>query len=398
MASVNNGLTKPQDMSRDYAKKIGRNLGKFLKAREISQNTLAEELRRSGLDINQGNISKYLSGTIDIQLSVIVKVCELYGLSLTDLARDDFLLAENDITTSEEAVNETLEHSHAKNAVLYIPQLGSKFISHAKDLDFQGWIQSYYIYFYPTLSYANEILKGRLILEESEKSGVCEARLTLDTDHVREDGTPIKKEYTGCAIISNSVNSMYIILSSEKEGELCMLNMRHFFIRHQKLNCRMVSVMTNSAGEGHVPTMHRALISREQISDEHLALLTPQLHLNSSDILIHRQKLDELKESNPKYAKLIDHLIGEFEPDPMFLFKEDYVRSNAQRYLQVEKQEDKKEVRLFMSAVRNGSYKIRYNKVSNKVDQYVHDLLVSLGYYAKTESRRPTDNMRQNQQ
>ena len=118
MASVNNGLTKPQDMSRDYAKKIGRNLGKFLKAREISQNTLAEELRRSGLDINQGNISKYLSGTIDIQLSVIVKVCELYGLSLTDLARDDFLLAENDITTSEEAVNETLEHSHAKNAVL----------------------------------------------------------------------------------------------------------------------------------------------------------------------------------------------------------------------------------------------------------------------------------------
>ena len=82
----------------------------------------------------------------------------------------------------------------------------------------------------------------------------------------------------------------------------------------------------------------------------------------------------------------------------MFLFKEDYVRSNAQRYLQVEKQEDKKEVRLFMSAVRNGSYKIRYNKVSNKVDQYVHDLLVSLGYYAKTESRRPTDNMSQNQQ
>lgn len=369
----------PSELSRSYNERIIQNLRKIMTARLLSQNALVELLGKHGLDINQGTISKYLTGTVEIQLSVIVKLCEIFDLSITDLVREDFLLAEQEISTDEEAVLETFEYADPRDAVLYIPKLGNKFISDSGDLDFRGWIQPYKIYFYPTLSNDPNVLKGELFLSNSDLTGVCEARLTLNTNRTRKDGTPIIKEYTGCAIISTSVHAMYIILSSEEEGELCMLNMRHFFIRHQWLDCRMASVLTNSAGEGHVPTVHRALISREEIRDEDLALLLPQLHLNCSDILIREADLEQLRQQDERYDQLISHLTNLPKPEPVYFFKEDYVRSNALQFLR-----DKKETLLFLSAVRKLAYKNRYNKVSNKVDEYVHSLLCSLGYYGNS--------------
>lgn len=366
----------PRDLSRQYNRQIVQNLRKLLESRQMSQNSLVELLGQNGLDINQGTISKYLSGNVDIQLSVIVKLCEIFEISITDLVSEDFLDPNQEITTDEQTVMESFETANPQDAVLYIPKLGSKFISDSDDLDFRGWIQAYKIYFFPTLSNINEVLKGDLVLSDSPLTGVCEARLTLDTNRVRRDGTPIIKEYTGCAIISTSVHSMYIILSSQEEGELCMLNMRHFFIRHQSLNCRMAAVLTNSAGEGHVPTLHRALISREEIPDDHLKLLLPQLHLNSSDILIRQSDLEALKADNDGYRDLITHLTNLIDAEPVYFFKEDYVRSNALQFLK-----DKKETLLFMSAVRELAYKSRYNKVSNKVDENVHSLLCYLGHF-----------------
>lgn len=368
---------KPSELSEIYYSHAAENLRKIMKLKDLSQNSLVLLLQEKGIDINQGTISKYLKGEVDIQLSVLIKLCEIFDLSITDLIDPNFMMPAQEMTTDEKEVLDNIEYARPEDAVLYIPKLGSKFITDSNDLDFNGWLQHYKIYFFPTLSNARNVLKGDLTLSNSNLTGVCEASLTLDTNHTRADGTPIIKSYTGCAIISTSVHALYIILSSEEEGELCVLNMRHFYIRHQSLNCRMAAVLTNSAGEGHVPTVHRALISREEIPDDHLSYLLPQLHLNSSDILISKSDLELLRSKNEQaYGPLIDHLTNLIEPVPVYFFKEDYVRSNALQFLK-----DKKETMLFVFAARDLAYKTRYNKVSNKVDESVHALLCAMGHY-----------------
>lgn len=378
-------LSNPSDMNKEYNLRIVENLKKYMRKYSISQNALANTLKKNGLNVNQGNISKYLNLEIELPLSIIIKLCEIFELSLENLISDRFAMEPQDISTNEQAAMESLTVNGPDNAVLYIPQLGSNFISNADHLDFNGWLQDYHLYFFPTLSSVKEVLKGTLSLFKSEQTGVCEAVLTLGTNRAHPDGTSIKKEYQGCAIISKSVNALYVILSSQEEGELCMLNFRHFFIRHQNLNCRLASVITNSAGESHVPTVHRAFISREPIPDDHLNLLLPHLHLNSSNIIIRKEDLDNLlpvleaqgPEDSDRYTKLLENLTGLSAPEPVYFFKEDYVRSSARQILS-----SKKDALIFLSHFRNASVQTRYNKVSNKADECVHNLLLSLGHYA----------------
>lgn len=370
----------PSDLNRVYNQRIVANMKKYMAAHSISQNALAGELSKCGLNINQGNISKCFKLDMELPLSMIVKFCEAYGLTLEELLNKDFLCEPQNISTNEETAISDLTDKGPDNAVLYIPHLGSSFISNADHLDFRGWLQTYHIYFYPTLSSVNEILRGTLTLEKCEKTGVCRTILRLNTNRFRKDGTPIQKEYTGCAIISKSVNALYVILSSQEEGELCMLNLRHFFIRHQLLNCRMAAVLTNSAGECHVPTLHRALISREELRDEDLQKLLPQLHLNTNKVIIRQadleKLLDELSSQDPRYTKIKANLASAMNAESIYIVKEDFIRSTAHQNL-----DSKKDTMEFMSMVRDASHKARYNKISNKVDEYVHDFLRSLGYY-----------------
>lgn len=368
-----NELKSPKMASDEYAKIIAENLKKLIEATDYSQNSLSLKLKELGLDVNQGTISKYINGLSNVQLSVIIKLCDIFQISISDLADQNFEYNNYSITT-----NKTYsEKDNARNSGLIIPNLGKKFITNPQDEDFRGYLQKYYCYFFPTLSQEKEILIGEL--ELSEGLSYCEATLSLKTNKKR-NGNAVYKYYTGCAIISKAVEAFYIILSSPKEGEICIINLRHFFIRHQDLDCRMAEVITNGAGERHFPTVHRMLLSRESIKKEHLQYLIPHLHLNSSDIHIKKEDLEKLKKESKTYKDLIEHLLYKITPIEIYDFKEDYVISNAKQFL------SKDETRQFLSIIRNNSYKTRYNKVSNKVDEIVRELLISLGYYTDTNA------------
>lgn len=365
-------LPRPSEMSKKYMKNVAVNLKKLLDATGVSQNALVEIMKDRGLEINQGTFSKYLKGTVTIQFSVIVLLCDIFDIDISDFVREDFQYTSHNIPM--EAV--ALQNTDRSGAALYIPKLGANFVTDPADRCFYGYKQDYYCYFFPTLSGESKLLTG--ILSLCERQSVCEATLTLNTNKL-SDGSPIYKTYTGCAVISNSVNAFYIILSSPEEGELCVINFRHFFIRHQSLDCRMAEVITNGAGEGHPPTIHRMLISRDSIADKHLPLVTPHLYLNSSDILIRKDRIEMLKDESEAYQKLIDHLLHMVEPIEVYSLKEDYVRSNATQFL------SKPETRVFLSKIRDHSSKVRYNKVSKKADESVRNLLISLGYFQESD-------------
>ena len=361
-------LKTPQMVSKDYTEIIARNLKKLTTTTEYNQNKLAAELQNQGLAINQGTISKYISGKLEIQFSVIVKLCEIFKISISDLVNKDFEYNNPSIITNDSE----LEKVNTNISTLVIPNIGDKFFTNPQHEYFEAYLQKYYCYFFPTLSREKKILTGEL--ELSAEASYCKSTLSLNTNKTKH-GKPIYKYYTGCAIISKAVESCYIILSSAKEGELCLLNLRHFFIRHENLNCRMAEVITNSAGERHFPTVHRMLLSRSPIKEEHLLHILPHLHLNSNDIHIKKEELEKLKLESQTYNDLIEHLLHKVNPDEIYNLKEDYITSNAKQFL------SKDETRLFLSTIRDNSYKTRYNKVSNKLDETIHELLLSLGYY-----------------
>ena len=368
-----NELPTPQLASDNYREIIGRNIVKILDATSCSQNDLAKKLQEFGLNVNQGNVSKYINKKIKIQLSVIIAICEIFNVSIYDLSSENFEFHNSSITTDPSAI----EKVNPNDSNLVIPKLGRKFITNPEDEDFEGYLQKYHCYFFPTLSKEKELLTGKLELYPG--TTCCEATFSLKTNR-KKHGKPIYKYYTGCAIISKAVEACYILLSSPKEGEICLINIRHFSIRHQELECRMAEVITNGAGERHFPTIHRMLLSCEPIKNEHLLYLSPHLHLNSSDIRIKKEYLENLGTVSKEYQDLIEHLTHKISPVEIYDFKEDYVISNAKQFL------SKEDTRLFLSTLRECSYKVRYNKVSNKLDETVRELLLSLGYYADKES------------
>lgn len=368
-----NEVRTPKAVSDDYTRIVAKNLEKLINSTDYTQNSLADKLKEYGLSVNQGTVSKYLKGETKVQLSVMVKLCEIFHISISELVNENFTYTDDAISTD----SGTLDKLKGTESALVIPKLGEKFISNPQDQDFRGYLQKYFCYFFPTLSNEKRILSGELVLRAG--SSVCEANLLLNTNK-KVNGETVYKHYSGCAVISNSVHSCYIILSSPEEGEICVINFRHFFIRHQNLDCRMAEVITNGAGERHFPTIHRMLLSRTEISKEHLRLLMPHLHLNSSDIRISKDNLDKLQTESEHYNDLLEHLIHRIKPIEIYAFKEDYVNSTAKQFL------SKEETRIFLSRIRERSYKVRYNKVSNKLDETVHELLLSLGYYADTDA------------
>ena len=137
----------------------------------------------------------------------------------------------------------------------------------------------------------------------------------------------------------------------------------------------MTEVITNSAGERHFPTIHRMLLSRIPIKEEHLPYLIPHLHLNSNNIHIKKEEIEKMKAESETYKTLIEHLLYQINSVEIFDLKEDYIISNAKQFL------SKDETRFFLSTIRDKAYKVRYNKVSNKLDETIYELLLSLGYY-----------------
>lgn len=359
-------LQTPLIASKKYFDIISHNLSVLIDLGSYSENQLSKKLEEYGLRVNQGTISKYIHGGGNMHLSVAIALCEIYNISLSDLVSENFTYDNYStaVSTFKDKKSEPNEFAH---------KVGKKFIVDPKDEHFEGYIQKYYCYFFPTISKENQLLVGELELRE--ESTYCAAFFSLNTNK-KKCGENIYKHYSGYVIISKAVESCYIILSSEKEGEICLINLRYFSIRHQNLDCRMAEVITNGAGERHFPTIHRMLLSREKISCNHLKYISPHLHLNSSDIRIKKEYLEKLESKSDAYKELIEHLLHRVKKTEIYDFKEDYIISNAKQFL------SKDEARYFLSNIRDNSYKMRYNKVSNKLDETVRELLLSFGYYS----------------
>lgn len=362
-------MPTPKDMDKAYSKTIAKNLEKLINT-GTSQGALISFFESEGLTVNRGSMSKYITDpNTKIPLSVVVKICEYFKVSILDLVNEDFQV--HSIDTCPDPV--TQSNPTNNNVLLDISKLGETFATDPKSRQFDGYTGEFHCYFLPTISTQKNLLHGTLKL--STESPICEAKLSLDINETDKDGAKIFKEYTGFAIISNLVHTCYVFLFSTQLGEISVINYRHFVLNYRSLDCCIAEVITTGAGKERYPTSHRMLLSRSEIKDADLAYLIPHLHFNNRDIAIPANELEKLKQESSAYCNLIEHLLNGTDSTEVFSFRERYVSSNAEQFL------PKEETVLFITKLREKSFKMRNNKASEVANEIVRNLLISRGYY-----------------
>ena len=369
----------PSDLNFKYEEAIRKKLDALMRSNGCSQKDLSAMLRERGLDLPQGNLSSILTGRRHIPLSLIVHVCDIFKITLAELVDESFGGARQVDGSSAEA------QVYSQDLLQLVPNLGDRFIVDPADSHFFGYLQTYYVYFFPSQGDDSRIRTGTLRLQA--RGGVCEAILEINTNKLK-NGKPLIKTYEGRCIISTIMRTVFIILLNRDLGELSIMNFRYFHLLQYPLDCRVACTLFNATGAEHPPTMQRMFLSRMEIDKDHIPLLMPHLYLNSGTIRIHQEHLQELQHAYSEYSSLVDELIRTNQTHAMYHLDEDDVLSTARRQLcsdgvpgNIIRNPEDPAVNLFLTRLRSFSDNTQLNKASRQADHLAHRLLRSLGYF-----------------
>lgn len=391
-------------MGRDELKKINselnerivKNIKTLLEIKGLTYYQLQKKMKNGEkYTISPGDLNKVLNHPTErsMPLAYLMQCCDFFGITLDTMVTSS-ITAENyfqkpkdeaqklidtvaliedydkKLLNKEDLLSQEKDDEHSPSSL---------FIEDPNNNLFSSFLQTYFCYFYPTVSSENKtidsILSGTLTLEPDMNR--CKVILKIDTKK-EKNNKKIYKIYEGTAVISSAVNNIHCTLKSEEIGEFCYIIFRHFHLNFALQDCHIAAVLsTSSAGNSRerYPTLLRMFLSREEISQDDLKLLVPHLWLNYSQITISEKGLLALKSISDEYGKIVSDLFNKAESDLMYLFKEKDVISLAKDYLESE------EVVRFITELRLQSYAYHYNKVSDTVETTVRNLLISLGYY-----------------
>lgn len=384
------------------------NLLALLEARHLSKRSFCKQLATEKTSVTRAYFSKILNNPKHISATFLLSCCDFFGITLQNLVSTNFdpteyvyndtkehkdyldieslLKKYKDIQNTTEKTPQTKE-SIDENTInqptnLVLPFNDANLITDPTHTLFAGYIQDYYCYYYPTHSSENKeeenILKGVLNLKSD--GNYCKAILEIDTNTTDDEGNINYKKYTGYAAISPTVNSVNCIMYSNSLCEFCFLMFRFFKINFGKQDCRIAEVLSSSsAAEERRPTVLRMLLSKEPIDDKDLKIIAPAFSLNYSTIAISKEKLQKISNTSDIYKKVVDSLISNGTSTPMYFYKEDEIFNLALKHLK-----NKEAALEFIMQLRSNSYAYRYNKVSMKADDAVRKILLSKGYYKKS--------------
>lgn len=340
----------------EYYELVGKRLSSAVKALHYTQQQILAKCIEHGYAINQPAISKMLSGT-NIQTFQVAQICEALGLNIGEVLSFD----ENiEIQVTEKPKTPS-----------------SQIITDARNNAFRGYIGSYSIYFYTTKN-EDFIHHGIFNLQEDPSTHQCMADLRFKTGEKNEAGIDIEKHYTGPVYYSMSMQTIYCEVFSEEIGEKCYLLFHYDFLAYQNLECRLATAITASSGVKRLPTMHKLLLTRNELSEDTLDYLCGQLKLNSSEILISENAYREFLR-DPKLPNKFFEYFGEKETHAerftssiakvsYFSFNESLISDSFLSPL------DKIKI---ICLLRKYSAAPRYNKISSTAEEMVYNFLQS---------------------
>jgi hypothetical protein len=247
-----------------YIQMIGGRISSAMIAMNITQKKALDLCSAQSVNLSQSQLSKILSGSTTSILQT-VQLCEVLGLNLSEV-----------FSTNPNV--EVYCHNKASDEP-------SNIITDARNSVFRAYLGTYHIYFYATQS-EDTIHRGIFELKEAPETHECTVSFRFKTGDINEHGDEIEKCYNGKAFYSATMQAIYISVSSEKIGELSYMLFHYDYLTFKKLESRLVAAITVGSGIRRLPTMHKLLLTRTELTDEELNYLCGQLKLNASEILL----------------------------------------------------------------------------------------------------------------
>lgn len=323
--------------------------------RELAQQKISQKRLGEACGLSQPSISKLLRGDSPLTLDFLYKVCNVFDMTI------DTLLSAKDTLTDKMSIM----NPHAEDVIYTnMNSINDAIVSDPALYPFRGILGTYQFYCNPTISSENKLLTGTLSFKPfvMHEKTFCQCELILYTGKYDINGEKEKKIYTGNMLISLPMQSCYCILSCNESAEFVFLLFHHIFLTKADLECRILAVLTTSAGSHRRPTMEKAIISRTKLSQEDLKEIEGQLKMNCSNIRIRKSDFDEyiLKELPEKIASP--------NCEEIYCIDESLIKSSS---LSPEKQLE------LINKLRKYSTEKRYTKVSTHADDILYNFITN---------------------
>ncbi|MGN1369311.1 MAG: helix-turn-helix domain-containing protein [Aristaeellaceae bacterium] len=340
----------------EYLQRVVKRIKKVMESRNINQTELIALAENHGYVLRQSTLSKILSDSASMSIVSIVQIANTLGIDLNDLFSESNSLEVRSYRDKPSTAVQT------------------KLIRRADSQEMRPYLNSYHTYFFQTKSSDEGLLSGKLDFLPSDDKSRCIARFSFATGKQDIQNRPIKKEYEGELVISRNMSAAYCVLISEEIGEISYILFNYMPILYEELRCRVALVLTSSAGASRIPTVHRMIISREEISPEDLDMLKGQLYLNESEILISESGLERFLSDERLDPEFINYFckpgqeakfLG-LSPVPYYQFDEAIIRS---AFLDSKVKTDA------INLIRQYSASPKYNKIGSKCDELVYKVL-----------------------
>lgn len=331
-----------------YNNKILNRIQNELSKKKISQKELAKLC-----NLSQPTISKLLKGDTPLTLKFLYNLCNVLEINI------DLLLSSSDTLTDKlsdiqlELQNNIYDNFHIENEAI---------VSDPTQYPFKGILGSYYFYCNATISSESKLLKGILELNHASRNrkNFCSCKLSLYTGKYDINGQQEIKIYTGMMLISLPMQSCYCILSCDESAEYTFLLFHHMFLIKADLECRIVAVLTTSAGSHRRPTMEKAILSRTKLTDNDLTKIEGQLKMNSSTIKITETDFKEyISNQLPKKLSIP-------ECQKVYFIEEAVIKSSSLS--------DNEQIEL-INKLRKYSIEKRYTKISTHADDILYNFI-----------------------
>lgn len=313
----------------------------YVTTENISQEKVREMCIDKGYTISQGSISNMFNRPSSTTLSTLLKVCD--GLEINLL--------------------EIFNH-------VYRSQIGEnsqgKLIYNINDDAYEGYKNTFHIYFLPTTN-NNGLYQhhGILHLNDLHNLGECNAHFKLDTGEKNSDGSPFIKIYNGQFVISK-MGCAYISLISEKYGDMWFLIINHDYLNKKQLICTLANAVTASSGRVRYPTLHRAVLSREELDDNVLTYIRGFLHLSSDEVIVSSEQFNAFLDEATLSKKAKEKLTSLKEnSESFFSFSKSILETSLSH----------SEYAYVISQLVNYSVAPKNNKVTDKDDEYVFQII-----------------------
>lgn len=253
----------------------------------MSQTQLAEKCKEAGYQVSQPEISRLLAEKGTMTLYQAIAFADVLDMPL-----------------------EHLLNGAGRPEGIFLGNLREAFITDPDAKEFDGLQGKYYVLFHSTGADEEKVLEGMLQIGRMPGEKVCRVRFVLDTGVCDRQGNPIRKQYEGQTVIAPAAETIYCILSSERQGEISILAFRYRSFKVRDMACRMGLVLTVSAGEQRFPAAHKLFISRDKLTGNLRDNILQMLRLSNYEFKVSERTLETIKEQYPKYVPVCNELRG----------------------------------------------------------------------------------------